>query len=714
MTAAPRPETHAAAGRRLAADRRSPVGQHVDGRFRGWWRLAWVGALLGLGGLSLALAADSRPMRRGVALTEADPVGGAVIVQLRPGSGGLQQAQAANGGAALPQRVRGLAQRQGLTLSLGAALGAQGQVVRASGLRPSELLRRLAADPEVLSAEVDRPMRAHAVANAAPNDRLYAAGQRGANAVAAGQWYLRQPDGVTPAASDFEGAWSITQGSADIVVAVLDTGVRPEHPDLLGKLLPGHDFVGTVAVANDGDGRDADPTDPGDWVTQADIDTGRVASDCAVESSSWHGTLTAALVGAATQNGVGMAGAGRNVRVLPVRVLGKCGGFTSDIVAAMRWAAGLAVPGVPANAHPAKVINLSLGGPNACSATYQQAINEVLALGVVVVASAGNDGLAIGEPANCAGVIGVAGVRHEGTKNGFSDLGAAVAVSAPGGNCGATGACLYPILSAANTGSQGPLASSYTGSGADASFGTSFAAPLVSATAALLASVRPGATPTQIRDWIQRGTRPFPTPAGSTLPTCRAPSAVDQGECICTTSTCGAGILDARGAVTLAAAGTPVALLNVASTQIAATGSVTLDASDSRASDGGATLAGYRWEILEGATAASFPGSSPSASTAQAVLTATTDASVRVRLTVTDSGNASASATAVIRAGDAPADAVNGGGSSSGGGAVDPTWLLALAAAVGTLAWLRQREAEGARRRADPARPTADDGDSPA
>jgi serine protease len=380
-----------------------------------------------------------------------------------------------------------------------------------------------------------------------------------------------------------------------------------------------------------------------------------------------------------------------------VRVLGKCGGFTSDIIAAMRWAAGIDV-GVPPNAHPAKVINLSLGGPNACSASYQLAINEILARGVVIVASAGNEGLAIGEPANCTGVIGVAGVRHEGTKNGFSDLGTAVSISAPGGNCVDGVACQFPILAASNTGTQGPVASSYTGSGADASFGTSFSAPLVSAAAALLASVRPAATPAQVRGWIQSGARAFPTPAGSTLPACRAPTSVAQGECICSSSTCGAGILDARAAVALAAAGTPVALLNAPTTQIAANGVVTLDARDSRAADGAATLARYQWQIVEGASAASFPGSSPTASTAQAVLTAASDADLLVRLTVTDSSNATANASVVIRAGNAPTDVVNGGSAaaaattSSGGGAVDPTWLLALVAAIATLAWLRRRD----------------------
>ena len=143
------------------------------------------------------------------------------------------------------------------------------------------------------------------------------------------------------------------------MVAVVDTGVRYEHPDLLevavgGTLLAGYDMTSDPAVANDGDGRDADASDPGDWVTQADL----VQRDgpflrCTIpERSSWHGTQVSGLIAAITQNGIGMAGAAPGVRVLPVRVLGKCGGHDSDIIAGMRWAAGLSVPGVPANPLP--------------------------------------------------------------------------------------------------------------------------------------------------------------------------------------------------------------------------------------------------------------------------------------------------------------------------------------------------------------------------
>ena len=154
------------------------------------------------------------------------------------------------------------------------------------------------------------------------------------------------------------------------------------------------------------------------------------------EDSSWHGTQTSGLIGALTNNGIGMASVARNVRILPVRALGKCGGFDSDIIAAMRWAAGLDVPGTPVNPTPARVLNLSLGGESACTSAYTDTVAEINAAGAVVVVSAGNStGHAAGAPANCTGVIAVAGLRHAGSKVGFADLGPAISISAPAGNC---------------------------------------------------------------------------------------------------------------------------------------------------------------------------------------------------------------------------------------------------------------------------------------
>jgi serine protease len=256
-----------------------------------------------------------------------------------------------------------------------------------------------------------------------------------------------------------------------------------------------------------------------------------------------------------------MASVGRKVMVLPVRVLGKCDGFESDIIAAMLWAGGVSATPIT-NVHPARVLNLSLGRNGACGTAYQDAVGQLTAAGVVIVVAAGNDeGLAVQAPANCPGVIAVSGVRNVGTKVGFSNIGPQVALAAPGGNCindPDTGApCLYPILSTTNSGTQGPLTSSYTDS-FDYAVGTSFSAPLVAGTAALMISANPALTPAQVKAILQDTARAFPTT--STDPAvlqCRAPDGVFQDECLCTNSTCGAGMLDAAAAVAAAAGQTP-------------------------------------------------------------------------------------------------------------------------------------------------------------
>ena len=269
-----------------------------------------------------------------------------------------------------------------------------------------------------------------------------------------------------------------------------------------------------------------------------------------------------------------MASVGRNVRLLPVRVLGKCGGFDSDIIAGMIWAAGLSVPGVPINPNPARVLNMSLRGDGACTSAYSDAISKVKAAGAIIVVAAGNStGHAIGTPANCPGVIAVAGLRHLGTKVGFSDLGPEISISAPGGNCINTGAsdpCLYPILTTTNSGLTMPVADSdgasiYTDS-FNASLGTSFSAPLVSGTVALMLAAQPSFTPAQILAQLQISARSFPTQGsvnsdGTPVLQCVAPQPigspqVDQLECYCTTKTCGAGMLDAGAAVLSVSGGT--------------------------------------------------------------------------------------------------------------------------------------------------------------
>jgi serine protease len=480
------------------------------------------------------------------------------------------------------RRARELGQRIGLVIDAGRGIAEHTQVVTASGISSEELARRLGRTGDVEYAVPDQ-RRYRLVA---PNDPLYPDNVLG-NSPASGQWYLRAPTGEVRSSIDIEPAWTITTGSAGTVVAVIDTGVRFEHPDLLsvaagGKLLPGYDMVSNSVIANDGSGRDAGAADPGDWVSASEAnDAGGFFYECTprdprtgqfvATASSWHGTQVSGVIAALTNNGVGMASVGPSLRVLPVRALGKCGGYDSDIIAAMRWAAGLSVPGAPANANRAQVINLSLGAAGTCSAAYREAIAAVTAVGSVIVAAAGNTaGHAVSEPGNCPGVIAVAALRHAGTKVGFSDLGPEIAIATPGGNCvnvepGA--ACLYPILTTSNSGLTTPVASSYTDS-FNITVGTSFSSPLVAGAAALLLSAQPAMAPAAVRRVLQATTRPFPTTGaddgdGTVVPQCTPPQydaqgqPVDQLQCYCTTTTCGAGMLDAGAAVVAASVGLP-------------------------------------------------------------------------------------------------------------------------------------------------------------
>ena len=465
--------------------------------------------------------------------------------------------------AVRPQHAQALAVRLGVPLSDGRVLDHHTQLIRSTGITSVELAARLSAQSDVEYAVVDAHMRALG----APNDPYYGAGQTTITPTV-GQWYLRSPSGNGTAASiNAEAAWSITTGKSSVVVAVLDTGIT-RHPDLDSKVLPGYDFVSDVGRANDGDGRDSDPSDPGDGVTSADVGVVSNCSTSDIQSSSWHGTQTAGLIGAATNNGIGMASIGRDVMLLPLRVLGKCGGTESDVGSAMLWAAGISVDGAPENKNPAKVINLSLGAASgsACDSYYQQVVNQVLAKGVVVVAAAGNQGLAVGSPANCIGVIAVAGVRHTGTKVGYSDLGNSVVISAPAGNCvnDPGRPCLYPLLTTSNSGTAGPVSPIYTDDTSHPSLGTSFSAPLVSGTVALMFSANSALTPAAVRSVLMTTARAFPfsgappiqrATGGPFFPVsaCTAPTSVSQGyECYCTTSTCGAGLLDAGAAVAAA------------------------------------------------------------------------------------------------------------------------------------------------------------------
>ena len=367
------------------------------------------------------------------------------------------------------------------------------------------IARKLTALPGVEYAEPDYVMRPTLV----PNDPSYGA-----------QWHYFGAQGINAAA-----AWDITTGSAAIRVAVIDTGIT-DHPDLAGRWVGGYDFIADVPTANDGNGRDNDPHDPGDWVTANMCGPGEPA-----ENSSWHGTHVAGTIGAAGNNGLGVAGINWVSPIVPVRVLGRCGGFTSDIVDGMRWASGLTVPGVPANVNPAKILNLSLGGPGACGSSYQNAITAINAAGAIVVIAAGNSNAnaANHQPGNCNGVVTVAATDRDGNRAFYSNFGAVVEISAPGGETNTNSPSPAPqngVLSTLNNGLTTPGTASYV-----YYQGTSMAAPHIAGVLSLMVSLDPSLNFTQSLQLLQISARPFP--AGSS----------------CTTSTCGSGIVDAAAAL---------------------------------------------------------------------------------------------------------------------------------------------------------------------
>lgn len=358
---------------------------------------------------------------------------------------------------------------------------------------------------------------------------------QGSNAQAQADRRRGVPGFLDTWASGLPGAF----GAPGAVVAVLDTGVT-RHPELEGRLLPGRDFVRDDTHSADGQpGRDDDPTDPGDGTDGATASAGCAAA------STWHGTSVAGLLVARSDNGSGVAGALREGRVLPVRVAGRCGATVADIIDGMRWAAGLEVDG-HRNPWPARVINISFGGTSACGREYQDTIDELRALGVVVVAAAGNEPGRVTRPASCRGVVGVVALNRDGFKTRYSGFGpelAASGIATVGGDdaSGTWGSLLGDggLVTLGNTGRVAPGEPGYV-----AVYGTSYAAPLVAATAALMLAVDPGLGVDQVVAGLGASARPHLQ--STLLPAC---SAAEPGRCICDRMQCGVGVLDVRQAL---------------------------------------------------------------------------------------------------------------------------------------------------------------------
>jgi serine protease len=353
------------------------------------------------------------------------------------------------------------------------------------------------------------------------------------------QWYLYSAFGLRAPK-----AWEITKGSPSIVVAILDSGIT-DHPDLRGQTVPGYDFISDPASARDSEASgayldwDSNPADTGDYTNGQD--------------SSWHGTHVAGII-AGSQNSIGVSGVAPGIKIEPVRVLGSKGGATSDLIAAINWASGLHVNGVPDNAHPARVLNLSIGTDiaNSCDFGTQSAFRSAWDRGVTAVTAAGNSNFEAVEsyPGDCVPTINVGSTGFSGDRSYFSNYGPGVDVSAPGGDdrdsANAPAGSDGMILSTLNDGTTGPIApQSDTQASYSLEEGTSMASPMVAAVVALIYSVRPTLKSDDAYQIIIRSVRAFKANTDCAL------TANQYGEQN-GYSYCGKGLVDAGAAVKLA------------------------------------------------------------------------------------------------------------------------------------------------------------------
>ena len=464
--------------------------------------------------------------------------------------------------------------------------------------RTLELVKTMAARPDVEYAQPNYIFQISAV----PNDPGFAQ-----------QWhYFDNGTGANraPGGINLPQVWDTNKGAASVVVAVIDTGILPNHPDIAGSpnLVAGFDMITDSFIANDGGGRDNDPTDPGDAIAAGECGPGSPA-----QPNSWHGTHVSGTVGVGnTNNAVGVAGVNWNVKLQMVRVLGKCGGTMVDINDAIRWAAGLPVPGTTPNATPAKVINMSLGGASPCSASpaTQSAINDAVARGVTIVVAAGNEASDAANflPASCAGVITVAASDFRGRLvTRYSNFGARVDILAPGGDTARDD----------NGDGQNDGVLSMVQGGYARYNGTSMASPHVAGVVALMLASQPGLTPAKVRDALKSVALPR--------------SAIECPQ------PCGAGLLNARAAL---GAGAPPPPPPAASVALApATANVSIGKSAAlvaTVSTGGAPAAGKSVQF----------SSSNAAVTSVMPASGSTDASGNLTATVTGVAQGSAIVTA--------------------------------------------------------------------
>ncbi|WP_406120806.1 S8 family peptidase [Streptomyces sp. NBC_00989] len=457
-------------------------------------------ALLATAATSVAVAQEPPTQAAAPALsgqTEAAPgtLAERLIVGYKSGAAEASSNRAAEADATAKGKETGESVDFQRRLGTGAALVGLGDAK--STTEVADVIAEFRSDPQVSYVVPDRLN----TPQADPNDTEYGK-----------QWDLFE----SAAGMNVPAAWPTSTGSG-VTVAVIDTGYVT-HSDLAANIVAGYDFITDTAVSVDGDGRDSNPADPGDYYAANECGSGIPASN-----SSWHGTHVAGTIAAATNNGKGIAGIAYGAKISPLRVLGKCGGYDSDIIDAITWASGGSVSGVPANGNVAKVINMSLGGDGACTSATQTAITAAVNRGTTVVVAAGNDNdnVANHSPGNCANVISVAATNRAGAKASYSNYGSAVDISAPGGQT-STGTA-NGIYSTLNSGTKTPSTESYA-----YYQGTSMATPHIAGLVALMKSANSSLTPAQIESAIKTNARALP------------------GSC---SGGCGAGLADAAKTV---------------------------------------------------------------------------------------------------------------------------------------------------------------------
>ncbi|MGQ4384849.1 S8 family peptidase [Streptomyces sp. SAS_270] len=450
-----------------------------------------------MAGMTTAVAVAQTPAD-GTAAPAAQPTAAPaerLIVGYKSGAAAAKSNKAASADAEAKGKEAGEDLDFTRRLGTGAALVDLGDELAAADV--ADVISEYRADPQVAYVVPDRLNKPQAD----PNDTEYSK-----------QWDLFE----ATAGMRVPGAWATSTGSG-VTVAVIDTGYVT-HSDVAANIVGGYDFISDTAVSVDGDGRDSNPADPGDYYAANECGANIPASD-----SSWHGTHVAGTIAAVTNNNKGVAGIAYNAKISPLRVLGKCGGYDSDIIDAITWASGGSVSGVPANTNVAKVINMSLGGDGACSSATQSAITAAVNRGTTVVVAAGNenDNVSNHSPGNCNNVISVGATGRTGAKASYSNYGSLVDISAPGGEM-STGTA-NGILSTLNSGTKTPSSESY-----EYYQGTSMATPHIAGLVALMKSANSALTPAQVESAIKTNARALP------------------GSC---SGGCGAGLADATKTV---------------------------------------------------------------------------------------------------------------------------------------------------------------------